>query len=102
MVHVESADSVFFVFVACSCVPFFRSVFPFVFTCREFGVRSAWVLVVNCPRCLHGWSVSVSAVLEVCESFSDSLPVPRGRSAVGSRTVHPELADSPPGTAKDC
>jgi hypothetical protein len=65
------------------------------------GVRgqSPWsVLWTDGPRCLHGRSVIVGAVLEVCKSFSDSPPLPRRRSAVGSRTVLPELADSDEGT----
>jgi hypothetical protein len=54
------------------------------------------------PRCLHGWSVIVGAVLEVCESFSDSPPLPRGRSTVGSQTIRQEHAESPLGTAQGC
>jgi hypothetical protein len=66
-------------------------------------VQSAWgVLVADGAMCLHGWFVTVGAVLEVCESFSDSPPLPRGRSTVTTRTVWPELADSPPGTAQGC
>jgi hypothetical protein len=66
------------------------------------GQSARRVLVADGPRCLHGRSVIVGAVLEVCESFSDSSPLPRGRSALGSRTVRPELANSPPGTAQGC
>jgi hypothetical protein len=58
------------------------------------------VLVADGLRCLHGRSVIVGAVLEVRESFSDSLPLPCGRSAVATRTVRPELADIPPSTAQ--
>jgi hypothetical protein len=54
------------------------------------GVRGqfTWgVLVVDGLRCLNGWSVIVGAVLEVRESFSNSPPLPRGRSAKATRTV---------------
>jgi hypothetical protein len=69
------------------------------------GVRgqSAWsVLVADGPRCLHGRSVIVGAVLKVCDSFLDSPPLPHGRSAVDTRTIRPELTDSPSGTAQGC
>jgi hypothetical protein len=65
--------------------------------------QSAWgELVVDGPRCLHERSVIFAAILEGCESFSDSPPLPCGLSAVCSRTVRPELADNPPGTAQGC
>jgi hypothetical protein len=65
--------------------------------------ESAWgVFVANGPSCLHGRSVIVGAVLEVCESFSNSSPLPRGRSIMAMRTVRSELADSPPGALQSC
>jgi hypothetical protein len=67
--------------------------------CGQFALS---VLVADGPRCLHGRSIIVGVVLDVCDSFSDSLPLPRGRSAVVTQTVRPELADSLPGTAQSC
>jgi hypothetical protein len=66
------------------------------------GQSALGVLVADGPRCLHGRSIIVGAVLEVLESFSDSPPLPRGRSVEATRTVRQELADSPPSTAQGC
>jgi hypothetical protein len=66
------------------------------------GQSARRVLVADGPRCLRERSIIVGAVLEVSESFSDSPLVPRRRSAVGSRTVRPELADSLRGTTQGC
>jgi hypothetical protein len=66
------------------------------------GQSARTVLVADGPRCLHGRSFNDGIVLEVCESFSGGPPVPHGPSAVGSRTVRPELAESLPGTTQGC
>jgi hypothetical protein len=94
-VRVESAGSVFFVFVTCSCAPFFRSIFPAIFSCREFGGRSTWGPRTVREECVgRGRSEVPPQTVRYCwcstgglQVFSDSPPIPRGRSAVGSRTV---------------
>jgi hypothetical protein len=100
----------FFLFDTCFCVPFFnlfsqRSSVAESLADGPPGVRGQSVrrvMVADGPRCLHRQSVIIGAVLEICESFSDCSPVPRGRSAVCSQIVRPELADSLPGTAQGC
>jgi hypothetical protein len=124
-VLVESASLVFVVFVACSCVPFFRSIFSAVFRCSEFGGRSAWgprtvrLGSVDSPRggcwsqTVRGVSTDgplllvqywrfVSLFRTVRRYLTDGPQWARGQSAVGSRTVRPKLADRPPGTAQGC
>jgi hypothetical protein len=49
----------------------------------------------NGPQAHRGRSAIEGAVLEVRGCFSDSPPYPRGRSAVPTRTVRPEVANSP-------
>jgi hypothetical protein len=52
-----------------------------------YGQSARRVLVADGPRCLHRRAIIVAAVLKVCESFSDSPPLPREQSARSSRTV---------------
>jgi hypothetical protein len=49
------------------------------------------------PQVHHGWSVFLSALLEIRVAISDGPCPPRGQSAPSSRTVRPDTADSPPG-----
>jgi hypothetical protein len=116
IVCVEIAGLVFFMFIACSCVSFFRSNFgPFLVAGGladgmpgVHGQSACSVLVADGPRCLHGRSIIEGAVLEVHGRFSDSSPqlvdgpsCHRRRSAVPSRTVRPKVAESPPGDLQD-
>jgi hypothetical protein len=97
-VRVESAGSVFFVFVACSCVPFFRSVFPAVFSCKEFGGRSVcgpWT--IRGEGVGHGWSEVPPRRVRYCWCSIGCLRVFFGQSACTMRKVHRGLADSMPG-----
>jgi hypothetical protein len=61
----ESAGSVFFVFVACSCMPFFRFILSAVFSCKESGRRSAWG-----PRTVRGQGLAATKVLGVARRGS--------------------------------
>jgi hypothetical protein len=97
-VHVESAGLVFFVFVTCSCVPLFRSVFPVVFGCREFGRRSAWgPRTVREEGVVPGRSDVPPQTVRYCWYSTGGLRVFFEQSAGTSRTVRRGLADSPPG-----
>jgi hypothetical protein len=48
---------------------------------RFRGQSARSELVVDGPRCLHGWSVIVGAVLEIWELFLDGPSQPHRQSA---------------------